>query len=65
MIHHIEAPLRRMRRFLVEPLGLCIGMEGRFLVLPITFANENGSHGGVGSEETHAFALLPHDVLKH
>jgi endonuclease/exonuclease/phosphatase family metal-dependent hydrolase len=28
----------------------------------ITFAQENGSHGGPGPEETHAFALLPSDT---
>jgi endonuclease/exonuclease/phosphatase family metal-dependent hydrolase len=27
-----------------------------------TFALENGSHGGPGTEETHAFALLPSDT---
>lgn len=29
---------------------------------PISFPRENGAHGGPGSEETHAFALLPGDV---
>jgi endonuclease/exonuclease/phosphatase family metal-dependent hydrolase len=28
----------------------------------ITFSQENGSHGGPGPEETHAFALLPSDT---
>jgi endonuclease/exonuclease/phosphatase family metal-dependent hydrolase len=28
----------------------------------LTFALENGSHGGPGPEETHAFALLPSDT---
>ena len=32
--------------------------EGR----PISFPYENGAHGGPGSEETRAFALLPGDV---
>ncbi len=31
--------------------------------LPYTFAVENGSHAGAGYEETHAFALLPLDVM--
>lgn len=26
---------------------------------PITFPEENGTHGGIGPEETHGFALLP------
>lgn len=26
---------------------------------PLTFSNENGSHGGPGEDETHGFALLP------
>lgn len=29
---------------------------------PITFAIENGAHGGVGPDETGAFALLPADI---
>ncbi|MBI3313184.1 MAG: hypothetical protein HYZ83_02990 [Candidatus Omnitrophica bacterium] len=29
---------------------------------PRTFPVENGSHAGFGSEETHGFALLPHDA---
>lgn len=29
---------------------------------PYTFAVENGSHGGPGPHETHAFALIPDDV---
>lgn len=29
---------------------------------PLTFALENGSHCGLGPEETHGFALLPHDA---
>ncbi len=32
--------------------------EGR----PLTFAHENGSHGGPGTDETGAFALLPPDA---
>jgi len=40
---------------------------------PLTFAWENGAHGGPGSEETHAFAILPSsiqsrakpDILRH
>jgi hypothetical protein len=28
-------------------------------VVPMTFPNENGAHGGPGMEETHGFALLP------
>jgi len=42
---------------------------GQFVLLgwapekhPITFAVENGAHGGFARNETHAFALLPHDV---
>ncbi|MDC0601818.1 endonuclease/exonuclease/phosphatase family protein [Aliiglaciecola sp.] len=29
----------------------------------LTFALENGSHGGPGFEETHAFAMLPQDTV--
>ncbi|HTL46966.1 MAG TPA: endonuclease/exonuclease/phosphatase family protein [Verrucomicrobiae bacterium] len=29
---------------------------------PITFPIENGSHAGIGAEETHGFALLPQDT---
>lgn len=36
--------------------GWCAGEE------PMTFAVENGSHGGPGPHETHAFALLPADI---
>ncbi|WP_346836470.1 endonuclease/exonuclease/phosphatase family protein [Microbulbifer sp. SAOS-129_SWC] len=36
--------------------GWCAGTE------PITFAMENGSHGGAGPNETHAFALMPEDI---
>ncbi|GAA5523653.1 hypothetical protein Maes01_00202 [Microbulbifer aestuariivivens] len=36
--------------------GWCAGEE------PMTFAVENGSHGGPGPNETHAFALLPGDI---
>jgi len=35
--------------------GWCAGER------PMTFAVENGSHGGPGPNETHAFALLPAD----
>ncbi|MFC6631772.1 endonuclease/exonuclease/phosphatase family protein [Microbulbifer taiwanensis] len=35
--------------------GWCAGEK------PMTFAVENGSHGGPGPNETHAFALLPAD----
>lgn len=31
---------------------------------PISFAIENGAHGGAGPHETHAFALLPADIHK-
>lgn len=37
-------------------LGWCAGVE------PISFAYENGAHGGCGHAETGAFALLPADV---
>jgi endonuclease/exonuclease/phosphatase family metal-dependent hydrolase len=37
-------------------LGWCAGEE------PISFAFENGAHGGPGTAETNAFALLPSDV---
>jgi len=30
---------------------------------PITFATENGAHGGLGPEETHGFVILPSGVL--
>ncbi|WP_193164383.1 endonuclease/exonuclease/phosphatase family protein [Microbulbifer hainanensis] len=36
--------------------GWCDGAE------PMTFAMENGSHGGAGPNETHAFALMPEDI---
>ncbi|MBB3059965.1 endonuclease/exonuclease/phosphatase family protein [Microbulbifer rhizosphaerae] len=36
--------------------GWCAGRE------PMTFAMENGSHGGIGPNETHAFALMPADI---
>jgi hypothetical protein len=36
--------------------GYCAGHQN------ITFASENGSHGGAGPNETHAFALLPADT---
>lgn len=29
---------------------------------PISLASENGAHGGLGPEETHAFAILPSGV---
>lgn len=29
----------------------------------LTFVTENGSHGGPGTEETHAFAILPKDTV--
>lgn len=29
---------------------------------PVSFAVENGAHGGAGANETHAFALLPADI---
>lgn len=29
---------------------------------PMTFAEENGSHGGIGPNECHAFALMPADT---
>lgn len=31
-------------------------------VSPMSFAVENGAHAGVSPDETHAFALLPHDT---
>ncbi|MHB1188893.1 endonuclease/exonuclease/phosphatase family protein [Thiobacillus sp.] len=31
-------------------------------VAPLTFATENGAHGGASPEETHGFALLPRDT---
>jgi endonuclease/exonuclease/phosphatase family metal-dependent hydrolase len=37
-------------------LGWCAGQE------PVSFAYENGAHGGPGTAETGAFALLPADV---
>ncbi|WP_444928127.1 endonuclease/exonuclease/phosphatase family protein [Microbulbifer sp. TRSA002] len=37
--------------------GWCAGMRQ-----PMTFAMENGSHGGSGPNETHAFALMPEDI---
>ncbi|MCW8128295.1 endonuclease/exonuclease/phosphatase family protein [Microbulbifer halophilus] len=37
--------------------GWCAGMDQ-----PLTFAMENGSHGGAGPNETHAFALMPEDI---
>jgi hypothetical protein len=37
-------------------LGWCAG------VTPMTFAEENGAHGGATPEETHGFALLPADT---
>ncbi|WGL16997.1 endonuclease/exonuclease/phosphatase family protein [Microbulbifer bruguierae] len=36
--------------------GWCAGSES------ISFAIENGSHGGAGPNETHAFALMPGDI---
>ncbi|WP_237065119.1 endonuclease/exonuclease/phosphatase family protein [Microbulbifer guangxiensis] len=36
--------------------GWCAGEE------PMTFAVENGSHGGPGPNETHGFCLLPADI---
>ncbi|SDZ83056.1 endonuclease/exonuclease/phosphatase family protein [Microbulbifer marinus] len=37
--------------------GWCDGQEP-----PLTFAMENGSHGGAGPNETQAFALMPEDI---
>ncbi|WP_250460890.1 endonuclease/exonuclease/phosphatase family protein [Microbulbifer litoralis] len=37
--------------------GWCAGMDR-----PLTFAMENGSHGGAAPNETHAFALMPEDI---
>lgn len=37
-------------------LGWCDGLQ------PLTFAHENGAHGGVTPEETNGFALLPRDA---
>ncbi|WP_444944073.1 endonuclease/exonuclease/phosphatase family protein [Microbulbifer sp. ZKSA006] len=37
--------------------GWCTGLPQ-----PITFAMENGSHGGSGPNETHAFTLMPEDI---
>ena len=37
--------------------GWCAGLSQ-----PLTFAMENGSHGGAGPNETHAFALMPADI---
>ncbi|WP_323844463.1 endonuclease/exonuclease/phosphatase family protein [Microbulbifer magnicolonia] len=37
--------------------GWCAGQEPS-----LTFALENGSHGGAGPNETHAFALMPEDI---
>ncbi|MFW5774688.1 MAG: endonuclease/exonuclease/phosphatase family protein, partial [Chitinivibrionales bacterium] len=34
----------------------------RFDAPPLTFPVENGAHAGPGREETHGFALLPHDA---
>lgn len=31
-------------------------------VAPMSFAIENGAHGGIAPEEPHGFALLPHDA---
>ncbi|SDK15170.1 endonuclease/exonuclease/phosphatase family protein [Microbulbifer yueqingensis] len=38
--------------------GWCAGEK------PMTFAVENGSHGGPGPNETNAFALLPKDIRR-
>jgi endonuclease/exonuclease/phosphatase family metal-dependent hydrolase len=51
-------------------VAMCRHQEAGRLVLlgwaageePLSFAFENGAHGGPGLSETHAFALLPRDV---
>ena len=57
--------------FLKEAAKECVHMchhpdSGDFVIsgwrldgIPMTFPIENGTHGGMGSEETHGFALLP------
>lgn len=42
--------------------GRFIACGWRSGVEPVTFTDENGSHGGAGPRETNAFALLPDDV---
>ncbi len=41
----------------------CRGDNSRGDIRAISFAQENGAHGGIGPHETHAFALLPADIV--
>lgn len=45
-----------------EDAGDFVALGWRPQGKPLTFAWENGAHGGPGNEETHAFALLPAGV---
>lgn len=49
--------LRRLSRH--PDAGTFIFLGWRLNEKPVTFPDENGSHGGIGPDETHGFALLP------